>query len=317
MRKDFSTISASSALIAFVAGTVLCMQVSTITSASPTASQISGPVLWVVEIALFGTAVFAWRPRASFVGWVLGIASLAVVRTALVSGAAVIVSAMHGTTNMAPALQQTSALLPRVCAVGFALMVCYPTRIWLPLREVEPGQPKARRRRGATSNLEDGDRLLIVTTGARAASQDEPPKAEVKLHDAVGVRSTMPLIEGELELPLSTVLALLPENLVTDRALALADSEAMRLPFHVVLPQLKEAQVVFSVADLRTYVPEAISKLLVEPADSDIDTENGLVSLPLSLIVPQLPAEALELPPPSPPAWAKVDAEEHVVFATV
>jgi hypothetical protein len=35
------------------------------------------------------------------------------------------------------------------------------------------------------------------------------------------------------------------------------------------------------------------------------------------LIVPQLPPEALELPPSSPPVWARVDVEERVVFATV
>ena len=318
MRKDFTAISASSALIAFTAGIVLCMQVSTIASASSTASEIPGPVLWVVEIALFGTAVFAWRPRASFLGWILGIIALAMVKTALVSGAALVLSVMHETTNMAPALHQTSAFLPRVCAVGFALMVCYPTRVWLPLRETEPRKHKggrAGRARGMSEEDEKG--LIIVTVTNRAPGQDEAPGAEVKIHDPLGVWSSTPMIEGELEMPLSAVLALLPENLVTDRALALADSETMTVPFHAILPQLKEAQVVFSVAELRTFVPLTVRKLLVQPADSDIETENGLVSLPLALIVPQLPSEALQLPAPSLPAWAKVDVEEHVVFATV
>jgi hypothetical protein len=294
------------------------MQVSTIASTSFTAAEISGPVLWVVEIALFGTAVFAWRPRASFLGWILGIISLAMVKTAVVSGAALVLSVMRETTNMAPALHQTSALLPRVCAAGFALMVCYPTRIWLPLRETEPRAHKGGRAgRGRGMSEEDEKGLLIVTVSSRAGGQDEAPRAELKIHDPLGVRSSIALIEGELEIPLSTVLALLPENLVTDRALALADSETMAVPFETILPQLKEAQVVFSVAELRTFIPLAVRKLLVQPADSDIETENGLVSLPLALVVPQLPAEALELPAPSPPAWAKVDAEEHVVFATV
>jgi len=33
--------------------------------------------------------------------------------------------------------------------------------------------------------------------------------------------------------------------------------------------------------------------------------------------VPALPAEVLELPPPSPPAWAELPDPESVVFATV
>jgi hypothetical protein len=318
MRKGFSTVSAMSVLIAFTAGVVLCMQVSQVKTS--TGSEIAGPVLWVVEVALFGTAVLAWRSGVSFAGWMLGIVGLAMVRVALVSGGSVVLAIEQETTNMGPALRQTSTFLPRMCAVGFTLMACYPLRVFLPVRDMEP------RRRGAKESVagraggagEDSDRgLLIVTVKDRAAASVDGPKSELRIHSPAGILPSIALIEGEIDLPLSTVLALLPENLITDRALALGDTETMTIPYEVILPQLREAQVVFSVAELRAWVPLSVRKALVQPADSDIETENGLVSLPLELIVPQLPPEALELPPPSPPVWARVDAEERVVFATV
>jgi len=318
MRKGFTAVSAMSVLIAFTAGVVLCMQVSQVKTT--TGAGIAGPVLWVVEVALFGTAVLAWRSGVSFAGWMLGIAGLAIVRVALVSGGSVVLAIEQETSNMGPALRQTSAFLPRMCALGFTLMVCYPLRVFLPVRDTEPLRRSAResiaRRVGAAA--EEGDRgLLIVTVKNRAAASAEGPKSEVKIHNPAGIPPSVAHIEGEIDLPLSTVLALLPEDLVTDRALALSDTETMTIPYEVILPQLREAQVVFSVAELRGWVPLPVRKALVQPADSDIETENGLVSLPLGLIVPQLPPEALELPPPAPPAWARVDVEERVVFATV
>jgi hypothetical protein len=318
MRNGFTAVSAMSVLIAFTAGIVLCLQISQ--AKTTTGYEIAGPVLWVVEVALFGTALLAWRPGVSFPGWVLGIAGLAMVRVALVSGAGFVLAIEQEAANMAPALQQTSAFLPRMCATGFTLMVCYPLRAFLPVRGAEL------RRRGAPASVagrwgpaaEEGDRgLLIVTMKDRAAAPAEAPKSETRIHPHAGILPNLPLIEGEVALPLSTVLALLPENLVTDRALALGDAESMTIPYEVVLPQLREAQVVFSVAELRAWIPPAVRKALLQPADSDIETENGLVSLPLELIVPQLPPEALALPPPSPPAWARVEAQERVVFATV
>jgi hypothetical protein len=312
MRKEFTAVSAFSAIIAFTAGIVLCMQVSH--TEPPAGLEIARPVFWMVEIAVFGTAVFAWRTRATFIGWAIGIAAMEVMRVALASGASLILAIVAETTNMAPALRETSQMMPRMCAAGFALMVCYPFRILLPLRDHQ------RRRRAFKDSPAAKDpelELVIVTARERAANAGAAPKAEVKFQTAPGILSSVPMFDGEIELSLSTMLALMPENLVTDRALALSDGGTMAIPLEAVLPQLKEAQIVFSVSELREWIPLTVRKVLLQPAESDIETENGLVSAPLNLIVPQVPAEALQLPPPSPPAWAKIDSEEHVVFATV
>jgi hypothetical protein len=318
MRKEFTAISAFSTVLAFTAGAVICMQVSQM-EAQPGA-DISVPVLWAIEAAIFGTAVYVWQSQVTVPGWILGIAGLIGVRTAVVSVAALMLAVMQETANVAACLQETSQLVPRVCAMGFALMVCYPLRVFLPMRAVEV----RRRGRGfadsaavksATAGAEEGDRgLLIVTVKDRASAERTQPRPQ----SAEPIADLMPApgIEGDVELPLSSVLALFPDDILTDKALALSDTGSLAIPLEVIHPQLKEAQVVFSVADLRSCLPPAIRKALVQSADSDLEVENTLVVLPLALIVPQLPPEAFELPPPSPPPWADVEAAEGIVFAT-
>ncbi len=317
MRNQLTAISASSALIAFTAGIVLCSQLITIDS--PAGMAVAEPVRWAIEATIFGTAVFIWRPQISFLGWLLGIAGLVAIRLALGSAATLLLCALHVTTNTAPVLAQASAFLPRLCATGFALMVCYPFRVFLPLRDQTIRWRRFRNGRAGSVNQTDPDlELLIVTAKERAANiASVPSRGESKPQTATGIVSSTTFVEGDIEVPMSTVLALMPENLITDRALALSDSQTMTLPLSAILPQLREAQIIFSVADLRERVPLAVRKALVQPADSDIETENGLVAIPLNLVIPQLPPEALELPPPSLPAWAKVATEEHIVFATV
>jgi hypothetical protein len=317
MRKQFTAISAFSSVLAFTAGAVLCMQISQM-EAQPGA-DISAAVLWAVEAAFFGTAVYVWQSQVTVPGWIAGITGLMLVRMALVSIAGLMLVVMRETANVAACLEETSQLLPRICAAIFALMVCYPLRVFLPMRAMEV----RRRGRGfadsaavksATAETDEGDAgLLIVTVKDRAASQREQPLPE----SAEPMPDLMagPVIEGDVEMPLSSVLALFPEDILTDKALALGDTGTLTIPLDVIHPQLKEAQVVFTVAELRSWLPPAIRKALVHSNDSDLEVENTLVLLPLGLIVPQLPPGTLELPSPSPPPWAETEAES-VVFAT-
>ena len=318
MRKEFTAIGAFSTVLAFTAGAVLCMQISQM-EAQPGA-DISVPVLWAMEAALFGTAVYIWQSQVTVPGWILGIAGLMGLRLALVSVAGLMLAVMQETANVAACLQETSQLLPRICAVVFALMVCYPLRVFLPMRIVEVrrrgrGFADSAAVRSATAGAEEGDRgLLIVTVKDRgSAKRNQPRPASAELMPDLMLA---PEIEGEVELPVSSVLALFPEDILTDKALALSDTGSMAIPLEVIHPQLKEAQVVFSVVDLRSWLPPAIRKALVQSSDSDLESENTLVFLPLELIVPQLPPEAFELTSSSPPPWAEAEAAEGIVFAT-
>jgi len=111
------------------------------------------------------------------------------------------------------------------------------------------------------------------------------------------------------------VLAQLAPELVNERAQKIDESQMMSIPLGAVLPQLKEARVVFSAAQIYAWLPDFAKKAVTAPADDAVETES--VTLPLALIVPQLPSEALTLPAPSPPAWASAKQSEHVVFARV
>lgn len=318
MRKEFTAISAFSTLIAFTAGAVLCMQIANLKLT--VGWGISPPVLWALEAAIFSLSVYLWRGGVSFLGWLLGIAGLFVFRIAVTSSAGLGLALMRENPNMTSMLQETSSIVPRLCAALFALMVCYPLRVLLPLRQLELG---GRRRQfgdnaaAKSARGEEGDRgLLIVTVKDRAAGAGESrAKTEARVPQ-LGITSSA-MMEGDIALPLSTILSLLPDHLVTNQALALSDSQAVTIPLSVIHPQLKEAQVVFSVADLRAWLPPLVRKAIVQPSESDIEIENGLVSLPLELIVPQLPPDALQLPAPSPPTWAELQESERVVFARI
>ena len=319
MRKDFTAISAFSTMAAFTAGAVLCVQF------SQTELQVglttSAPVLWAVEAVIFGTAVYVWRSKVSFFGWLLGIGAMLALRIALVSAAALIMMVTQGMDHTEAALQQAADFVPRTCAVVFSLMAFYPLRVFLPLKE---GQSTRRGRafaesaavKSATAAAEGNRGLLIVTIKDRASGQEAvapPPPPADPAQDILPRLS----IEGEVEVPARAILALFPEELVTDRAMALGDSQSLRVLLNIIHPQLKEAQVVFSVGELRGMLPPAVRKALVPPDHSGHEVESTPIALPLEVIVPQLPPEALELPPPSPPGWAEAEGIEKVVFATI
>ncbi|MBN1459151.1 MAG: hypothetical protein JXA57_06415 [Armatimonadetes bacterium] len=313
MRKEFTAISAFSTIIAFTAGAVLCMQISQLPLEIDL--TISPPVLWGTEAVVFGTAVYAWRRRVTLPGWVVGIAGLLGVRLAILSTAGLLLFVMRGIEDMSVALAQSSTLVTRGCAVLFALMVCYPLRCLLPQRSAlrkKRAFGDSAAVRSAEAQSESG--LLIVTV-----KDNKTKDAEVVDDQHVGPGpATVPVgslsLEGELTLPASTVLALLPQSMVTDKALGLGERESVTIPLGGIHPQLKEAQVFFSVSEVRSWLPNSIQKALTA-GEGEAELASSPVIFPLEAIIPQLPPEALELPPPSPPAWANADTEETLVFA--
>ncbi len=122
-------------------------------------------------------------------------------------------------------------------------------------------------------------------------------------------------MEGEIELPVRLVLGQMPPELVNERAEKVSESQMMSVPLAGILPQLREARIAFSPAEIQEWLPESAKKAVnLEEGDEDAEEAESVV-LPLAVIVPQLPKEALTLPRPSPPMWANVDQSERVVFA--
>lgn len=317
MRRELTAISVFSTAIAFSAGFVLCMQISQLNF--QLGPEIPGPVLSAVEAAIFGTAIYAWQQRVTIIGWIMGIAGLALVRAAVTSAAAVTIALMQGAGDVATGLEETTELAPRACAVVFALMSAYPLRPLLPVRRQRIRDRRSFAESAAVKSAEgdagSADRgLLIVTVKDRNKErrrETEPPPPPEPAVPRPAVE-----IEGVVRLPLREVLTRMPAGVVSERGRAVDDTLTMEIPLEEVHPQLKEARVTFTVAELRQWLPPAGRKAVRAAAGADPEKESEQVELPLDLIVPQLPEGALALPEPSPPDWAKVEQGEPIVFAT-
>lgn len=317
MRKELSAISAFSMFISFLAAVVICIQVAQMKLAPEW--QISGFTTWAVELAIFGAAVYVWRTRVSFLGWMLGVLGLIAVRLGLTTAAATGLAITQELDSFGPAFARASALAPRVCSAFFALMVFYPLREFLPLRtervrlkrQFADSPAAALGERGAEG--EPAVVLLGRDEDAIPVWESKPKPAETAATHSV----TLPLvdIDGAVEIPLRLLLGQLPAELLSETAREYDESHPVSVPLELVLPQLREARVVLALRDLAECLPP---ETLKPTALSDPESAKLEVQLPLEEVVPQVPAEALALPSPSLPAWARVTVEvEPVVFATV
>jgi hypothetical protein len=316
MRREFSAISAFSMFISCLAAIVLCLQVAQVRELPDW--HVGGATLWTLELAIFGVGVYIWQKRISMVGWLLGIGGLLVLQLALSTTAGAGLALVQSEMDINAAIPRTFAPLPRLCAALFSLMVFYPLRVLLPVRPARVASNSKRFANSAAVSSADslagtGERAVLLVTGT--------DKIPVWQHGAgapsagVGIESVLPLhTEGKIELPLRRLLELLPQELLDRRADHYRDSHRVSVPLEVILPQLRDAQVYVKLSELHRWLPAGVMK---DPQKSASDEEDAQVLLPLELVVPELPAEALELPAPSPPAWAELDAPETVSFATI
>jgi len=314
MRRDFTAISAFSMAISFVAAVVLCLQIAQIKGAPEL--EIAGPTAWAVELAIFGTAVYAWRPRVTLSGWVLGIATMVLVRVLVATCAGTGLLLVQDTGDIESAIARASTLGPRICASFFSLMVFYPLRVMLPVRTLRRPDRRRFAESAAVTEANGGaeDPAMVLVGGDETipvwdARRKPPARARPGARPVPQVD-----LDGSLELPLDAVLAQAPQDLWADSAGKHDPSEPVSIPLQAVVPQLSEARVVFTVADLCQWLPPGV---LRAPAEPGPEGDVPVVNLPLELVVPRLPAEALQLPPPSPPAWAEVGDADSVLFATV
>ena len=314
MRREFSGISAVSMVMFFLAATVVCLQI-THTKGLPDWPLPQG-VIWALEVAIFGAAVYLWRRRVSLGPWLLAIGALLLVRMGLTHSSAFAYSLMHTETSYQAALAEMSEVLPRVCAALFSLVVVHPLRYFLPATLL-PGRSRSQSRAAAfafpdmpTSGPNDpalwfvrGEEKIPVWLDAKNSGGD----------DAVSSATPMEQVEGYLDLPLRDVLAQIPHEFISEKAARHDGAEPVSLPLAVVLPQLREARIVIRLDELCDRLPSDVVDL--PEAMVMAEEEVPLVLIPIELVVPRLPEGALEMPPASPPAWAKLECTEKVVFA--
>jgi hypothetical protein len=316
MRREFSAIGALAAAISFLAAAVLCTELSQTRIFS--GWQPTAPAQWTLELALFGVAVLVWRGDVSLGGWMVGIVALAAARAALSATCAVALTELHPGFSFGRALQQASGCEPRLAAAVFSVLVCYPLRGLLPAgkregrRSPAEGREKEEARGDASLWIVRGEeklQVLLSPAGERASAggRREAPTAVVTI-------ASPEQIPGSITLPLSSVLPRIPQDDVSRLASEYPPDHPVSIPLFLIVPQLKEAQIFVRLEEMQRLLPSGV---LVTQPDGGPQGEPLLVSLALADVVPALPAEVLELPPPSPPAWADLPDPESVVFATV
>jgi hypothetical protein len=313
MRREFTPIGAISMLIYFLAGMVLCLQVAQ--SKGVPDWRLPGAVLWSLDVAIAGCAVYVWKRGSSFGAWVIGIIAILAARLALTLAAAGAFTVLHEGTAFEVALRHTSQTLPRICANAFALIVCYPIRDFLPLRLLpERGEARSGFAPGQEAAGGGGDAALWFVRGEERIPIWMPGQKE--RGSAQGrAGGELADVEGEVLLPLKSVLAQVPQEMIGPKAASFDDSQMAAIPLAVIVPQLAEARIVVKLDDLAEWLPDGA--LEVPPESLGMDGEPPLVLLPLELVVPRLPEGVLDLPAAAPPAWAKNVEVEKVSFATV
>ncbi len=318
MRKEFSGIGAVSMVTFFLAATVVCLQL--VHSKVLPAWPLPAGVIWMLEIALFGLTVYLWRRAISLGAWLLAIAAGVAVRLGITYASAFAYSLFVPSVSHQWALTEMNATLPRLCTAFFALVVLYPLRSLLPERS---SRSKARAR-------SDSPAVAFAFQDAQNKNDAEDPalwfvrgeeKIPVWLDAQRGggadtlVASSPPTerIEGDVEIPVREILAQIPQEFVSEKADRLDGSEMVPFPLAAILPQLKEARVVVRFDELCERLPDGV----IDASETRRleEAETPLVLLPLELVVPRLPEGVFSLPAPSPPAWAKLELTDKVVFA--
>ncbi len=118
MRRDFTAISGFSMAISYVAAVVLCLQITQMKAAPEW--QISGITVWAASLAIFGTAIYAWRPGISLSGWILGLLVLTLVSLSLTTSTAIVLAFVQGGGDFPVSMGRASTLAPRICAAFFS-----------------------------------------------------------------------------------------------------------------------------------------------------------------------------------------------------
>ncbi len=320
MRREFSTISAASMVMFFLAATVVCLQIAH-TKGLPS-WELSPGVIWALELAVFGTTVHLWRRRISLGPWVLAIAALVLVRIGITHASALGCQLIQASTPYQAGLQEMSQVLPRACAALFSLIILAPLRAFLPATLL-PARVRPRSAPGGASFAfpdmpTDGanDPALWFVRGDEKIPVWLGTGRQSGVDDVASAGAPAARMEGCLELPLRDVLAQIPQEFVAEKAARHDDTKPVSLPLAVIVPQLREARIVIRLDELCDRLPRGVVNLpdlWAGPAEDEVP----LVLLPLEMVVPRLPEGTLELPSPSPPSWAKLAYTEKVVFARV
>jgi len=305
MKREISGTSVVTAVLLVAAAVLLCARLQGLNGDDlrlPLAAAL------LLEAAFYGGIVYVWCGRINVVAQALGIAALLATRI-FISAAATIASQLDAAQR--PQLHAT-VLSPVwqswLTAGAFAVLSLHIVRgAFLP-GKAAPGP--AGREASEVAAVKVAFDSTPAPRPAAAASGDEgdatsSDESLFKLIEPQRRRpaaATLPIaiVDGWVSVPASVVEQQLPPG-------AQVRAEEILVPLALVMPRLREGEVRVPLNEL-----DDIS-VPISAAESATSVE-----LPLRLIVPQIPEQALELPETQPPAWLSVDAAlEEIYFARV
>jgi hypothetical protein len=335
MQKQFSTSGLLTLLVVILAGALVAARLNHIVNADDL--RIPSIILWAGEIFLYLTVLFVWAPNIApaFAG--LGLGGMLVLRLligVMAGTVTVLVDARSANSGFSTCLSST---MPRLCSMVFAVLAFYPLRIFLG-RRTSAGKDNrtAKTRTPKSSARNDQDipvtpavsaaksaNVVYGTPGAPAAAPNQTAQKKSGVMDFMAAPQSAakaaPMVlpshlEGYmLHIPMQVIASQLPDgSLRAEIADHIAkDNPDFELPLEMIAPQLKEALVQLSIPALLDLLPNTWVDAV------DIETEDK-ITLPLEVVIPQVPEEVFALPAPNPPTWANLPKEEErILFAQV
>ena len=310
MRKEFSTIGVVSVMVSFGAAVVLCLQTPTLGLTLPWPDHAL--TQWGIEIGFFGLVVPLWYRPVSLRGWGSSLLALVGVRSAMSCASALALAGFHSGAAFSLSLQQMNGFTPRAAAMVFTLMVMYPLRTFLPDLLGRPKRKEAGE--GSSEGMTEEDDSSWLLHSAASLRQPRFEGAPPASSTAVITMASPEQFRGTVDLPIRALLARVPATEIAPESERYDETKLVAVPLSLIVPQLKEAQVALSLEDLRQVLPPGV---LRQAKSTGAEESSTRVLLPMEEVVPRLPLEVLELPAPTPPAWAELPDPESVVFATV
>ena len=311
MKRQISGTSVATAVLLVAAAILLCSRLQRL-EAGGIALPVAAALL--IEAAFYAGIVYLWCGRFRLRSEALGVAALYLIRIAVSAGAAAAAQlgggphahlSWHGI--MAPVWQSW------MTAAGFTVVALALVRdLLLPKREAPAQRPvkdSARAQPQAAKVMFDGPPgPPVVGAGLTGDGNDQAPAVDPSLFQVLEPRraaagpqlTPIPEVEGWAAVPASVVAQQLPAG-------AEVSGEEILIPLALIMRELRTGEVRLPAAELDgVYLPPGC------------DPQETQVELPLSLIVPQLPDEALELGEPRPPSWLTVETPlEDIFFARV
>lgn len=299
MRRGFSPTSAFGALLVAAGAVLLCTRLA---QAQSPHMPISSFLALALELGIYAALLALFDVPKTVVAYPIGAAVLAAVRWGIVLASAAIITGRSGGDVWQEAASIDRLLIPRIASMVFAVIILFPLRDVLQVQSgiTEPAAPAEEK---ATSG---SDAMLLFGAGnsgagsSGAVGDEESETAEASAMAAEEAAQ----IEGSIVMPAQAALKNVPQDRVNGQV---DPGLEIDVPLSIIVPQLKEARIMMNVDDLSALLPVGT-----------LDAEGPPVELPLDEVVVRLPAEVLERPKATSPAWAHVEAQvEELLFTAV